>query len=209
MPVTMTLFAFANKTFPITPKFMPACCRTSRSSVLLAGQSSALTDVVRKTSPGDWRQETGQTFRLACRGDDLNELADLWVSSWQAVMPGINFVARRSWFLAYLKDLEEQGAVTICAFRGESALGFILLDQARGILEQIAVWPELFGSGVALLLLDEAKRRCPSGLTLEVNADNARGLRFYEKAGFERHAPGINPTSGLKTWRMRWLGMTG
>jgi putative acetyltransferase len=158
--------------------------------------------------PSNSQEETGAPFRLSSRGDDLNVLADLWVASWQAVMPDIDFVARRCWFLAYLEDLEGQGVVTVCAFGGESALGFILLDQARGILEQIAVWPELFGSGIASLLLDEAKRRCSSGLTLEVNADNPRALRFYEKAGFERHASGANPTSGLKTWQMRWLGMT-
>ncbi len=154
------------------------------------------------------RQERG-SFRLACRSDDVNALADLWIASWQAVMPGIDFAARRSWFSAYLKDIEARGGETICAFGGQRLLGFILLDQARGVLEQITVSPELFGSGVASLLLDEAKRRCPSGLSLEVNADNPRALRFYEKAGFERQEPGVNPASGLKTWLMRWPSMTG
>jgi putative acetyltransferase len=144
-------------------------------------------------------------LRLACRGDDFNLLADLWVASWRAVMPGIDFAARRDWFLAYLKDLEARGAKTICAFRAEHLSGFILLDEARGVLEQIAISPERFGSGVGALLLDEAKRLCPSGLSLEVNADNPRAVRFYEKAGFERLEAGINPSSGLKTWRMGWV----
>jgi putative acetyltransferase len=154
------------------------------------------------------RRETG-SFRLARRGDDVSALADLWVASWQAAMPGIDFAARRSWFFASLGNIEARGAETICAFGGERLLGFILLDQERGILEQIAVSPELFGSGVAVLLLDEAKRRCPEGLSLEVNADNPRALRFYEKSGFERREPGVNRASGLQTWQMRWPSMTG
>jgi putative acetyltransferase len=152
------------------------------------------------------RQDAGASFRLARRGDDVNALADLWVASWQAAMPGIDFAARRSWFLAYLTDLELKGAKTICAFAGERLLGFTLLDQARGLVEQIAVWPELFGSGIATLLLDEAKRLCPKGLSLEVNADNPRALRFYEKAAFGGREASVNPASGLKTWRMRWPG---
>jgi putative acetyltransferase len=124
-------------------------------------------------------------------------------------MPGIDFAARRGWFLGYLKDLEAAGAKTICAFGTEHLSGFILLDEARGVLEQIAVSPELFGTGVSALLLDEAKRLCPSGLGLEVNADNLRAMRFYEKAGFERLEAAVNPISGLKTWRMRWAGVSG
>lgn len=155
------------------------------------------------------RQKAGSSLRLARRGDDLGRLADLWVASWQAAMPGIDFTVRRDWFLAYLSDIEAQGGETICAFAGKHPLGFILLDCERGVLEQIAIWPALFGTGIGTLLLDEAKRRCPSGLSLEVNADNARALRFYEKSGFERAEFGVNPASGLPTWHMRWPGVTG
>jgi putative acetyltransferase len=152
------------------------------------------------------RQEAGSSFRLTPRDDDLDPLADLWVASWRAVMPEIDFKARRAWFLAYLKDLEAQGTKTICAFGAERLLGFILLDATRGVLEQIAVAPELFGTGLGALLLEEAKRLCPLGLRLEVNADNPRAVRFYEKAGFAVQETGVNPISGRKTWRMRWAG---
>jgi putative acetyltransferase len=154
-------------------------------------------------------QKAASSFRLACRGDDLERLADLWVASWQATMPGIDFAARRDWFLAYVSDIEAGGGETICAFAGKHPLGFIVLDCERGVLEQIAIWPALFGTGIGALLLDEAKRRCPSGLSLEVNADNARALRFYEKSGFERAEPGVNPKSGLQTWLMRWPSVAG
>lgn len=51
-------------------------------------------------------------------------------------------------------------------------------------LDQIEVAPEHWGSGVALALLNEAKRISPNGLNLLVNKDNARAIRFYEKHGF-------------------------
>jgi putative acetyltransferase len=158
---------------------------------------------------GSSRDPHTASFLRVARCADLSALADLWVASWQAAMPGIDFAARRNWFFDYVREIERQGGATICAFRGEHLLGFILLDQGRGVLEQIAVSPELFGSGIGALLLDEAKRLCPSGFSLEVNADNPRALRFYEKAGFARQEPGVNPASGLKTWLMRWPGLTG
>ena len=147
--------------------------------------------------------------RLAPRGTDIDALAALWTASWQAVMPSIDFAARRDWFCGYVTTLEAQGAETICAFDGARLLGFMLLNRQRGILEQIAVRPEFFGAGIGLRLVDAAKGLCPNGLALDVNADNPRALRFYEKAGFERRQAGVNPRSGLKTWRMHWLGPSG
>lgn len=151
------------------------------------------------------------TYRLVSRGDDLAPLVDLWVGSWQATMPQIDFAARRDWFCAHVREVESRGGVTLCAMdwqtgQPDELLGFILLDIPRAILEQIVVAPSLFGSGVGAFLLDEAKRRCPGGLSLDVNADNPRALRFYEKHGFSRAGSGLNPLSGLPIWRMRWLG---
>gem|GEM_PF-651346 len=152
------------------------------------------------------KEASNLPVRLASRAD-LDALADLWVASWQAVMPKIDFTARRSWFLAHVRDMEAQGAATICAFAGDALLGFMLLDRERRFLEQIAVRPDRFGTGVGALLLEEAKRLCPAGLALEVNVDNSRALRFYEKSGFEPVEAGVNPNSGLKTWRVRWLSV--
>ena len=75
---------------------------------------------------------------------------------------------------------------------------------ARAYLDQLAVAPEAKGSGAASLLLTEARRLSPGSLTLDVNQDNSRALRFYEREGFERIAEGINPHSGLRTWRLRF-----
>ncbi|MGP8233297.1 MAG: GNAT family N-acetyltransferase [Methylovirgula sp.] len=152
------------------------------------------------------QKSTGQKrYRLGPRSADVAALADLWVDAWQAVMPQIDFASRRSWLIRCVADIEAQGGTTICAYDTKGDVtGFFLLDLSRTYLEQIAIAPEQFGSGLARLLIGEAQRLCPDGLTLDVNADNLRALRFYEKAGFQRGEPGINPASGLATWRMHW-----
>lgn len=143
--------------------------------------------------------------RLRARsGADLGHLAALWVASWQEAMPSIDFTARRPWFLDHLRSLESAGAVTICAVDGAGQLlGFTTFHPASAYLDQLAVAPEAKGSGAASLLVREACRLSKSRLTLDVNQDNLRAMRFYEREGFETIAEGINPHSGLKTWRLR------
>jgi len=150
--------------------------------------------------------DPGAAFRLAPRGTaDLPQLVNLWVASWRITVPQIDFDARRDWFWSHVLAKEAEGAVTICAFNAEDRLaGFLLLVAQTAHLEQIAVHPRHFGSGLARQLLDEAKSRCPDALTLDVNADNPRALRFYEREGFSRIAQGRNIHSGLTTWRLRW-----
>ena len=82
--------------------------------------------------------------------------------------------------------------------------GFVVIDPGSGYLDQIAVAPDLWGTGVAKRLLDEAKRISPAHVALEVNQENARAIRFYERAGFVRAGEGVNPLSGRPTWRYSW-----
>lgn len=144
-------------------------------------------------------------YRIARRGDDLGPLADLWTASWQAAMPQIDFAARRDWFLAHVVEIEQAGGATYCAYDVDNRLaGFVLIDVACGVLEQIAILPAYFGGGLGALLLDHAKALCGQGLRLDVNVDNPRALRFYQKHGFVKSGEGINPRSGLPIWQMRW-----
>ncbi|MGB8276712.1 MAG: GNAT family N-acetyltransferase [Methylovirgula sp.] len=139
---------------------------------------------------------------------NLAPLADLWVASWQATLPMIDFAARRDWFCTYVEEIEQRGGATLCAHDPQGCVaGFILLDIPQKILEQIAVAPALFGSGLGASLLNAAKDRCRDGLSLAVNADNPRALRFYEKHGFVRVSESVNPCSGLPIWHMRWPGV--
>lgn len=145
-------------------------------------------------------------LRLRPRNEtDLVSLADLWVASWQEAMPSIDFRARRPWLIDHLRNLEAAGAVTVCALDGsDKLLGFATFDPAEAYLNQLAVAPEAKGSSAATLLLNEVRRLCSGSLTLDVNQDNSRAVRFYEREGFEKIAEGTNSDSGLKTWRLRF-----
>lgn len=120
-------------------------------------------------------------------------------------MPQIDFTLRRQWFYEHLLGLEAAGAITICCFDGSGRLvGFATFDPASAYLDQLCVAPEAKGRGAAAFLLNEARRLSPKELILDVNQDNARAIRFYEREGFEKVAEGVNARSGLKTWRLRW-----
>ncbi len=157
----------------------------------------------------DPRNQSGvlPSYEIAPR-KDVAQLADLWVASWQATLPMIDFAARRDWFCTYVQEIEQHGGVTLCAYDLQGALvGFILIDIPQAILEQIAVTPHLFGSGLGASLLNAAKERCRDGLSLAVNADNPRAIRFYQKHGFVQVSESVNPRSGLPIWHMRWPGL--
>ncbi|MDU2928262.1 MAG: GNAT family N-acetyltransferase, partial [Bradyrhizobium sp.] len=46
--------------------------------------------------------------------------------------------------------------------------------------------------------------RSPGGITLLVNTDNARAIRFYKRSGFVEAGADVNPTSGRPVLRMAW-----
>jgi putative acetyltransferase len=68
------------------------------------------------------------------------------------------------------------------------------------------VSPTYWGSELGNALLDEAKRLSPDRITLLVNTDNARAIRFYERNGFAPAGGDVNPTSGRPVLRMEWKG---
>ena len=68
------------------------------------------------------------------------------------------------------------------------------------------VAPDRWGSELADALVDEAKRLSPDRITLLVNKDNARAIRFYERNGFAHAGEDVNPTSGRPVLKMEWKG---
>ena len=94
-------------------------------------------------------------------------------------------------------------AAIIVAEQAGAILGFVTID-GSGYLDQLVVAPEHWGSDVARLLVDEAKRLSPGGITLLVNKDNARAIRFYERNGFAHAGDDVNPTSGRPVLKMAW-----
>jgi putative acetyltransferase len=136
---------------------------------------------------------------------DRSELIDLWVASWAATYPGVDFDARRGWFVEHLALLQAQGCTILTARTAPGLLaGFVIFNRVSGWLDQIAISPAAFGTGLARELMAKAKRLSPGFLQLDVNADNTRALAFYEREGFCRAGEGVNPNSGARTLSMEW-----
>ena len=136
--------------------------------------------------------------------DQLPAMGDLWVASWAATLPEIDFEARRPWLTAHLAELEAGGAIPRLAFADHEVAGFVVIHPGTGYLDQLAVSPAFWGQGVAEALMDEARRFSPNLVALDVNQDNPRAVRFYEKMGLKIVAEGANPMSGRLTYRMEW-----
>lgn len=92
----------------------------------------------------------------------------------------------------------------VIADRENGMAGFVTVDPRTLYLDQIVVAPELWGSDIGAHLIAEAKRLSPAGLDLDVNTDNARAIRFYEKQRFAIRGAGVNPISGKPVHRMSW-----
>ena len=80
---------------------------------------------------------------------------------------------------------------------------------ASADFHQLVVAPGQWGSELGNTLLVEAKRLSPDRITLLVNSDNARAIRFYERNGFARAGEDVNPTSGRPVLRMEWKANSG
>jgi len=136
---------------------------------------------------------------------DLPALVGLWVEAWSETGLGVDFDARRAWLVGHLHDLRAEGAEIVVGLdAGGRPAGFAAIDAKSGYLDQLCVAPAERGSGLALALIDEAKRRSPGLIELDVNEMNPRARRFYEREGFSIVGRGLNPQSGLPTLKMRW-----
>jgi putative acetyltransferase len=133
---------------------------------------------------------------------DLPALIDLWVTAWRETGLSIDFDARRAWLEGALRA---DGAMIVVGLdASEKPAGFVAIDPRGGALNQLCVAPAERGSGLASALLDEAKRRSPGVVELDVNEANARARRFYEREGFSVAGRGVNARSGLPTLKMLW-----
>jgi len=138
------------------------------------------------------------------RASDEEAAVGLWRRSWQRAYPHIDFAARLQWWRQRWRDeLVPQTRIVVAEMDG-TLEGFVTVDPKSGYLDQIVVAPEFWGSNVATMLLDAAKRLSPTLLELLVNKDNARAIAFYEKHGFDYAGEDVNPVSGRPVNRMRW-----
>ena len=132
----------------------------------------------------------------------------LWLRTWQAAYPQLDFAERFDWWRERWRSELAPAANIVVAETGTSdegqIVGFVTVDPVTLYLDQIVVAPERWSSGIAAALISEAKRLSPRGLDLDVNTDNMRAVRFYEKHGFFVTAAGLNAISGKPVHRMCW-----
>jgi putative acetyltransferase len=139
------------------------------------------------------------------RDADCEAALQLWRRAWDATFPEIDFASRLLWWRErWTRELVPHNTIRV-AESGGKLLGFVAIDLRSGYLDQLVVAPARWGSGVADALMQEACRLSPRGFTLDVNQDNARAIRFYERAGLVRMTAGLNPVSGRPTWTYAWL----
>jgi putative acetyltransferase len=136
-------------------------------------------------------------------GDEDAAVA-LWLRTWQASYPQLDFAARLDWWRRRWRNELVPSADIVIAQAAGQVIGFVTVDRRTGYLDQIVVAPEHWASGVGSALIAAAKQLSPTGLELEVNTDNARAIRFYDKQGFSISGAGVNPISGKPVHRMRW-----
>jgi putative acetyltransferase len=128
----------------------------------------------------------------------------LWLRTWQATYPKIDFAKRVDWWRERWRQELVPNTAIVIAGTENGMVGFVTVDPRTLYLDQIVVAPELWGSDVGAALIAEAKRLSPAGLDLDVNTDNTRAIRFYEKQSFSISGAGVNPISGRPVHRMRW-----
>jgi putative acetyltransferase len=137
------------------------------------------------------------------RAEDEDAAIALWLATWEKAYPGIDFAARVPWWRERWRNELVPNAAIIVAEEAGKLMGFVTID-ARSYLDQLVVAPDRWGSRLADRLLDEAKRLSPRSITLLVNEDNARAIRFYERTGFVHAGKDVNPTSGRPVLKMEW-----
>ena len=147
--------------------------------------------------------DSGLTLRPYADADE-DAAIELWRRTWQHHFPHIDFNARLAWWRERWKQELIPVAHVVIAERGGALIGFVTVDPDTRYLDQLVVAPEDWGSGIAVALLDEAKRLSPGGIELLVNKENTRAIRFYEKHGFKYLREDANPVSGKPVNRMGW-----
>jgi putative acetyltransferase len=144
---------------------------------------------------------TGFTLR-PYRAEDQDASIALWLETWKLAYPSIDFDKRVDWWRERWRNELVPVAQVVVAEQDGAMAGFVTID-GTGYLDQLVVGPAHWGSDAARLLMDEAKRLSPDGVTLKVNADNARAIRFYERNGFVKTDEEAN-SSGRAVDVMAW-----
>jgi putative acetyltransferase len=136
------------------------------------------------------------------RAEDEDASIALWLETWKLAYPSIDFDKRVDWWRERWRTELVPAAQIVAAEQDGALVGFVTID-GTGYLDQLVVGPAHWGSDVARKLMNEAKRLSPGGVTLKVNADNVRAIKFYLRNGFVKSTEEVN-SSGRAVDVMEW-----
>lgn len=142
------------------------------------------------------------------RAEDEDATIALWLKTWQQAYPSIDFAPRVKWWRERWRNELVPNAAIVVAEHSDALVGFVTIDD-KGYLDQLVVAPDHWGSALGNMLVNEAKRLSPGTITLLVNTDNTRAIRFYARNGFVHAGEDVNPTSGRPVLKMAWKAKRG
>lgn len=153
--------------------------------------------------------EGGTAIRRAVAGDAA-AVAYVHMTSRAATMPYLPPQKRtHDQVTRWVADVLLVECRTWVAVRGAEILGYAAL---RGdVLEDLYLRPDVRRRGVGTLLLDEARRSSPEGVSLHVFQENTDARAFYEHHGFVvlDTGDGSRNMESLPDMTLRWTPVSG
>jgi len=135
---------------------------------------------------------------------DLEETVGLWYRVWHHTFPDLTHPqGPEAWAARFRDELAPHKAIWV-AEAGRHIVGFMAVDEGRGVLDQLFVESSYHGGGVGTALLAKAKELVPTGLTLTTLAQNMSACRFYERHNFLRGEGGVNPVNSQPSVTYSW-----
>ncbi|MFI9265228.1 GNAT family N-acetyltransferase [Streptomyces werraensis] len=115
-------------------------------------------------------------------GSDATAVAEVWLRSFTAALPGVRRAHTDDEVRAWIREVVVPGRETWVATVDDSVVAMMVRE--GNDLDQLYIDPAWQGRGIGGRLVDVAKERSPSGLTLWTFQVNKVARRFYERHGF-------------------------
>ncbi|MFD3688599.1 GNAT family N-acetyltransferase [Nocardiopsis sp. NPDC058631] len=147
------------------------------------------------------------TILRKARAADAPAIADVWLRSFAAALPGVRRAhsddAVHAWFRDVVVATQETWE-TWAAVHDDRVVGVMVLD--GGWIEQLYLDPVWRGRGVGDRFVQLAKNLSPGGLELRTFQVNHPARRFYERHGFTaaEHTDGGANEEGEPDVRYVW-----
>ncbi|CAL9637417.1 hypothetical protein SUDANB13_06246 [Streptomyces sp. enrichment culture] len=115
-------------------------------------------------------------------GSDAAAVAEVWLRSFTAALPGVRRAHTDDEVRAWIREVVVPGRETWVATVDDSVVAMMVRE--GNDLDQLYIDPAWQGRGIGGRLVDVAKERSPSGLTLWTFQVNEVARGFYERHGF-------------------------